>query len=325
MKEQEVEMKGQGGQAKNKVRLVQEVSPDEVISPEEARRILWNTPPPLEVQWWLDGDIPKKVLEEAGIPHVYWGRRALNAFDLFSAPPGFRLFGPNVPEILRALGYEVEVVTKEQLRELQERLQAEREREEQEEWERIEQRRRRWERLHQFAEKHGLLRLSGVGPVFDFFDGQPRSIPYEVTPDGGGRLYFGKSKKTGKLLLSLRYDTTCITFADPITFDAICEECWRRLTKEGKYDPHNLYFYCLVMTRFHSGYLGVESDRWVVERKAYLLEELRRDYVVTAMPNTSMGYNDEEAQRVCEEFGIEFRISRNHHGVFRKDRLPKDL
>jgi hypothetical protein len=321
MRHKEVEMTKQAA----KIRLVEEVSPEEVISPGEASQILWNSPPPLEVQWRLDGDIPKKVLEEAGIPHVYWGRRTLDEFDLFSAPPGFRLFGANVPEILRDLGYEVEVVTKEELRELHKRLQAEREREEREEWELIEQRRRRWERLHQFAEGRGLLRLSGVGPVFDFFDGKPRSIPYEVTLDGGGRLYFGKSRETGRLLLSLRYEIACITFADPVTFDAICEECWRWLTEEEKFDPHYIYFKCLVMTRFHSDYLGVEFDEWVVERKADLLEELRRDYVVTAMPNTSMGYNAEEAQQVCEELGIEFRISRNHHDVFRKDCLPKDL
>jgi len=233
------------------------------------------------------------------------------------------LFGPNVPEILRALGYEVEVVTKEQLKELRKRLQAERERKEQEERERVEQRRRQKERLHQFAEEHGLLRLSWVGTAFDFFDGQPRSIPYEAYH--GGRLFFGKSKETGRLLLFLDYVNACIAFADPVTFDAICEAHWRWLTEEMKHDPHNMYFECLVMTRFHSDYLGVEFDEWVVERKAYLLEELRRDYVVTAMPNTSMGYNAEEAQRVCEEFGIEFRISRNHHGVFRKDRLPEDL
>jgi hypothetical protein len=313
----EVEMKG-------RIRLVEEVSPSEVIPEEEARQTLWTAPPPTEVRWWVDGSISEEDLARAGLPYACWDRETLEEFDMFFDPPGLRVFGANAPEILRDLGYEVEVVTKEELRRTHERLLAERERRERERLERQERRARRMERLHAFAEAHGLLRLSDVEDAFGFFDGQPRIIPYEVWYTGNtGRLHFGRSRETGRLLLVLDYGNTCLAFADPVTFDAICEARWRRLTET--FDPHEVYFWCLVKDRFYSDCLGAEWAKWVVERKAGLLETLRRDYVVVARSRGWSGYDAEQARQVCEELGIEFRISRNHHGVFRKDRLPKDL
>jgi hypothetical protein len=309
---------------KGRIRLVEEVSPSEVIPEEEARQTLWSAPPPTEVRWWVDGSISEEDLARAGLPYVCWDRETLEEFDMFFDPPGFRVFGANAPEILRDLGYEVEVVTKEELRRTHERLLAERERRERERLERQERRARRMERLHAFAEAHGLLRLSDVEDAFGFFDGQPRIIPYEVWYTGNtGRLHFGRSRETGRLLLVLDYGNTCLAFADPVTFDAICEARWRRLTET--FDPHEVYFRCLVKDRFYSDCLGAEWAKWVVERKAGLLGTLRRDYVVVARSRGWSGYDAEQARQVCEELGIEFRISRNHHGVFRKDRPPKDL
>jgi hypothetical protein len=313
----EVEMKG-------RIRLVEEVSPSEVIPEEEARQTLWNAPPPTEVRWWVDGSISEEDLARAGLPYACWDRETLEEFDMFFDPPGLRVFGANAPEILRDLGYEVEVVTKEELRRIHERLLAERERRERERLERQERRARRMERLHAFAEAHGLLRLSDVEDAFGFFDGQPRIIPYEVWYTGNtGRLHFGRSKETGRLLLVLDYGNTCLAFADPVTFEAICEARWRRLTET--FDPHEVYFWCLVKDRFYSDCLGAEWAKWVVERKAGLLETLRRDYVVVAGPGGWIGYDVERAGRVCGELGIEMRVSAKRRGVFRKDALPKDL
>jgi hypothetical protein len=180
------------------------------------------------------------------------------------------------------------------------------------------------ERLHEFAEAHGLLRLSEVEDAFGFFEGQPRVIPYEVWYTGNtGRLHFGRSKETGRLLLVLDYGNTCLAFADPVTFDAICEARWRRLTET--FDPHEVYFWCLIKDRFYSDCLGAEWAKWVVERKAEILETLRRDYVVVARPGGWSGYDAEQARQVCGELGVEMRVSAKLRGVFRKDALPKDL
>jgi hypothetical protein len=314
-------MKEQTGK---KVRLVEEVSPSEVIPEEQARQTLWNAPPPTEVRWWVDGAISEEDLARAGLPYVFWDKETLDEFDLFFAPPGLRVFGENAPEILRGLGYEVEVVTKEELRRIHERLLAERERQERERQARWTERASRMEHLHRFAEAHGLLRLSDVWEAVEFFDGQPLAIPYEVWYDGNtGRLRIGRSKETGRLLLLLDYGNTCITFADPETFDAICEAYWRKLTETN--DPHAVYFWCLVKDRFYSDCLGAEWAKWVVERKAGLLETLRRGYVVVARSRVWSGYDAEQARQICEELAIEMRISAKHHGVFRKDRLPEDL
>ncbi len=317
-----------------KIRLVREVPPGEVISSEEALKNPWSTQSPLEVQWWLDGDIPKRVLEKAGIPHVYWGyRKVLEEFEAFSTPPGYRLFGANVPEILRGMGYEVEVVTKEELRR---RLELSRAEMKSEMWEQKKFQSptaRRMEHLHKFAAMHGLKRLSIDDLVVfsllrPFFRREPFSIPYKVWSWGEtGRLYFGRSRVTGRLLLVLEYDVKSIVFADPDTFEAICEEHWQRITRN--YDPHSLYFECLyeMLHPFRSDYLAKEFGRWVVERKAHLLGGLRRDYVVVAGCNPLIA---EELQRICEKLGIEFRVSRNCHsafryGVFRKDCPPEYL
>jgi hypothetical protein len=312
-------------QTRGKIRLVEEVSPSEVISKEEASQTLWNAPPPTEVRYWVDGYVSERDLAKTGIPYVYWDPETLEEFDMFLAPPGIRVFGADAPELLRALGYEVEVVTKEEIRRLyEESIRAERERREQERQARWAGRERRMERLHRFAEAHGLLRLSDVWEAVEFFDGQPRAIPYEVWYHGNtGQLRIGRSKETKRLLLLLDYGNTCIAFADPETFDAICEARWQKLTETN--DPHAVYFWCLVKARFYSDCLGAEWAGWVVEKKAGLLEGLRRDYVVVARQNLWRGYDAEQARQICKELGIEMRISQNHHGVFRKDRLPEDL
>jgi hypothetical protein len=318
-------MKKQIGNRK-KIRLVEEVSPSEVISKEKAGQTLWNAPPPTEVRYWVDGYVSKRDLAKAGIPYVYWGPRTLEEFDMFFAPPGIRVFGANAPELLRKLGYEVEVVTKEEIMRLyEESIRAEQERREREWRARWAERERRMERLHRFAEAHGLLRLSGVQEAAEFFDGQPRVIPYKVWHDDDpGRLRIGRSKKTGRLLLLLDYGMHYIAFVDPETFEAICEARWQRLTETEKNDPHAVYFRCLVRAQLCSDCSGAEWAKWVVEKKAGLLEGLKQ-YVVVARRNSWEEYDAKRVWQICKELGIEMRISQNRSGVFRKDRLPEDL
>jgi len=200
---------------------------------------------------------------------------------------------------------------------------AKRERGERERAKRSDLRRQRKELIHRFAEAYGLKRLSDVWEAFDFLE-DPTSIPYEACRDSTGRLYLGRSRATGSLLLVLGCEETCIAFADPQTFDAICEARWRRLAEAN--DPHRVYFWCLVQNRFYPDCLGAEWAGWVVERKGgLLLEGLRRDYIVAASPNVWRRYDLEQARQICGELGIELRISPKYHDVFRRDELPEDL
>jgi hypothetical protein len=198
-----------------------------------------------------------------------------------------------------------------------------RERREQERAERLNPLKQRKELIHRFAEACGMKRLGGAWEAFEFLE-DPISIPYEACWDNAGRLYLGRSRATGSLLLVLECEEAYIAFADPETFEAICEARWRRLSEAN--DPHRVYFWCLVQDRFYSDCLGAEWAKWVVERKGErLLEGLRRDYIVAASPNVWRRYGLEQARQICEEFGIELRISSKYHDVFRRDELPEDL
>ncbi len=273
-----------------------------------------------ETIWWVDGRIYAEDLKKAKISYVLWLPKTPSEFDVFLSPPGIRAFGADVPAHLERLGYQVEIVTEEKLRGLRERLRAEQERREREGLGRAEQQRQRMELVHLFAEAHGLKRGSGAWEAFDFFDEKPYSIPYEVRGSGKtGQLYFGRSKETGHLLLVLEYGENRIAFADPDTLDAIREAYWRILAKRS--DPHIVYFWCLIDSRFRPS----DWTEWVLEQKRGLLEGLKRDYVVVARPGLGSGYDLEQARQICEEFGIELRISSKCHDVFRRDELPEDL
>jgi hypothetical protein len=302
--------RGKESKMAKRIRLVEEASSSEVVPKELAA----------ETIWWVDGRVHVEDLKKARISYALWLPQTLSEFNIFFSPPGIRVLGADVPTRLERLGYQVEVVTKEKLKDLHERLRAEQERREREGLGRAEQQRQRMELIHLFAEAHGLKRGSGAWEAFDFFDGKPYSIPYEVQDSGKtGQLYFGRSKETGRLLLVLEYGENCITFADPDTLNAIREAYWRILAKRS--DPHIIYFWCLIDSRFCPS----DWTEWVLEQKRDLLEGLRRDYVVVARPGLGSGYDLEQARQICEEFGIELRISSKYHDVFRRGELPEDL
>jgi hypothetical protein len=117
---------------------------------------------------------------------------------------------------------------------------AKRERAERERMKRLNLQRQRKELIHHFAEACGLKRLSGVWEAFDFLE-DPLSVPYEACCwDNTGRLYFGRSRATGSLLLVLECEEVCIAFADLDTFEAVCEARWRRLA-EANDSPQGLF------------------------------------------------------------------------------------
>jgi hypothetical protein len=145
-----------------RVTLVEEVAPGDVVPVGAVRSGLWNSPPPAEVRYRVTG--AQGFRPPAGIRADFWDEDFLEDCDLFLLPPGWRLFGADVPERLRAAGYEVEVVTKAELEEARRRLEEEERRAKEAERQRLEALGREYRAWREKATA-GLVETT-VAPVF---------------------------------------------------------------------------------------------------------------------------------------------------------------
>lgn len=119
-----------------RVTLIEEVAPEDVVPEATRSELLWNGPPPAEVRYRVTG--APGFRPPAGIKADFWDEDFLEDCDLFLLPPGWRLFGADVPDRLRAAGYEVRVVTKAELEEARRQLEEEKRRAKEAEQQRLE-------------------------------------------------------------------------------------------------------------------------------------------------------------------------------------------
>ncbi|MEW5931955.1 MAG: hypothetical protein AB1816_00010 [Bacillota bacterium] len=106
-----------------RVTLVEEVAPAEVVPAEEVEITLWNSPPAVQARYRVAGPPGFRPLQDRGA--AFWDEGFLHDCDLFGLPPGWRLFGADAPDRLRAAGYQVDVVTRAEARDLRRRREEE--------------------------------------------------------------------------------------------------------------------------------------------------------------------------------------------------------
>lgn len=106
-----------------RVTLVEEVAPDEVVPVEQVEITLWNSPPAVQARYRVADPPGFRPPQDWGA--VFWDEGFLHDCDLFELPPGWRLFGADAPDRLRAAGYQVDVVTRAEARRLRRRCEEE--------------------------------------------------------------------------------------------------------------------------------------------------------------------------------------------------------
>jgi hypothetical protein len=286
---------------KMKIKLIEEVAPSEVIPREEAEKVLWNSPPPLEVRYRVEGDIDPKAL--SALNWADWDEDFLEEMDLFHLLPGIRVFGADAPQKLRDLGYDVVVITKAEIIEARRRYEEALRRQKEERRREEERREKRWKALHRFASKKGLVKLTEVWGAETFMKVNctiPFRVWYSGTPD---KLDVGTSTITGDIMLILRYGNAIAIFADPKTAEAICEAVWEERCQQE--DPAVVYFWALVGAEQYPNCLGAEWDRWVVKNKADLLPVLVNSYKVVIHPQRG---DRERIIETCLLHGIAYEL-----------------
>ncbi len=96
------------------VYLLEEVAPVDVISEVEAAKILWTSPAPTIARYYLAPRSQRIGKELFGkIRTAYWNADFLEDMDMFYSPVGWRIFGTESVEILRAAGLRVVIKTRE--------------------------------------------------------------------------------------------------------------------------------------------------------------------------------------------------------------------
>lgn len=303
------------------IELIEEVSPDEVISVEEAEKVVWNSPPPVEARYRLVSGDDKKIDRNtwAKLEKQYWSADDLEEFDMFFALPGWRLFG-NAPEVLRAAGYDVKVVTLKEQAEEQRRLLAAIEEEEEKERRQREEKRKQAEELLK-KETAGLVKVGETVDFSDLFVKEQEIKPFGFWYWSGlDFLSVGCSRLTGEKMVVHGYGNAIDVYCDPKTAEELFRRTWEAYVEAyggGELGVVRAGFSALVDVRFFANCHGAQASKWIVENMLdQFLPLLREKYVVYARPNIWNGFDTEQAQQVCRELGIPFKEDPERHGVF---------
>ncbi|SMB96765.1 hypothetical protein SAMN00808754_1638 [Thermanaeromonas toyohensis ToBE] len=308
------------------ITLIEEVSPGDVIRFEEAEEKLWNSPPPVEARYRLAGGDEGRIDRDTWnkLNKQYWGEDVLEEFDMFFALPRWRLFG-DAPDILRAAGYDVNVVTlEEQAAERRRRYMAAVEEQKKREEERRQQRKRAEGLIEQ--ETCGLVKAGEVAGFYELFDEEYSVRPLGFYHSGLDFLSVGRSRLTRKKMVLHGYGNAVDTYCDPETAEELFRRTWEFRVKVhggGELGVARAGFSALIHARFYGDCHGAEASRWIVGNLMdKFLPLLQEKCVVCACRNVWKGFDIEQARQVCQELGIRFREDPERHGVFLLEQQP---
>jgi hypothetical protein len=302
------------------IELIEEVSPSEVISIEEANKVIWNSPPPVEARYRLVSGNDRKIDRNtwAKLEKQYWSADDLEELDMFFALPGWRLFG-NAPAVLRAAGYDVKIVTLKEQAEERRRFLAAAEEQEKKKEEEKRQRRERAEKLIG-EETADLVKVGEVIKFHDLFLEEKKIRPLGFYNSGLDFLSIGRSRLTGKKMVLHGYGNAIDTYCDGETAEELFRRTWEFLVEAhggGELGIVRAGFSALVHVRFFANCHGIQASRWIVENMLnQFLPLLQQRYIVYARPNMWNGFDIEQARQVCRELGIPFKEDPERHGVF---------